>query len=178
MSGLAEIKRRSARIYAEEQDSTSRISTSKKDITSRPTNMVHLEKANKIESSSASKDTKIRRQSAVDPGLDAAIFSKTEEESAKHGEHFYFDLSLCKEFLLVLKPPLLTCQLCTYARRPITNLSKVTTTLHATKSLGKSKEDSHPINHGVVVPGKIFRSSWPKDEDLPYLESLHLKTIL
>lgn len=89
MSGLTEIKRRSARIYAEEQEFTNETNIAKKDTTSRPTNMKEVEKVTQIESSSSSKDTKIRRQSVVDLGLDTSIFPKTEEEIEKHSEYFY-----------------------------------------------------------------------------------------
>ena len=58
------------------------------------------------------------------------------------------------------------------------NRSTVTATLQAAKSSCKIKEQGRPTNHGIVLPGKIYRSSWPTDEDFPYLESLHLKTVL
>jgi tyrosine-protein phosphatase SIW14 len=37
---------------------------------------------------------------------------------------------------------------------------------------------SPPANFGVVVQGSIYRSSYPQVEDLPFLKSLGLRTIL
>ncbi|POS84482.1 hypothetical protein EPUL_004268 [Erysiphe pulchra] len=37
--------------------------------------------------------------------------------------------------------------------------------------------DYWPNNFGIVTPG-VFRSGFPKTEDFPYLQKLHLKTIL
>ncbi|KAH7407686.1 tyrosine phosphatase family-domain-containing protein [Cadophora sp. MPI-SDFR-AT-0126] len=54
----------------------------------------------------------------------------------------------------------------------------VTESLQAAKVSTKAKEDGRPVNFGVVVPGKIYRSSWPMVEDFQYLQSLKLKTVL
>ncbi|KAG4424498.1 hypothetical protein IFR04_002376 [Cadophora malorum] len=58
------------------------------------------------------------------------------------------------------------------------NLHIVTESLQAAKVSTKAKEDGRPINFGVVVPGKIYRSSWPMIEDFQYLETLQLRTVI
>ncbi|KAF4624628.1 hypothetical protein G7Y89_g13539 [Cudoniella acicularis] len=42
----------------------------------------------------------------------------------------------------------------------------------------KAKEEGKPLNFGIVVPGSIYRSSFPQTEDFQYLQSLGLKTIV
>ncbi|KAL5324313.1 hypothetical protein ACEPPN_008858 [Leptodophora sp. 'Broadleaf-Isolate-01'] len=54
----------------------------------------------------------------------------------------------------------------------------VTESLQPANVVTKAKEDGRPVNFGVVVPGKIYRSSWPMMEDFQYLESLRLKTVI
>ncbi|KAH7356717.1 tyrosine phosphatase family-domain-containing protein [Rhexocercosporidium sp. MPI-PUGE-AT-0058] len=54
----------------------------------------------------------------------------------------------------------------------------ITDNLQAAKVTTKAKEDGRPVNFGVVVPSKIFRSSWPMVEDFQYLETLRLKTVI
>ncbi|CZT10661.1 related to SIW14 Protein involved in actin filament organization [Rhynchosporium agropyri] len=54
----------------------------------------------------------------------------------------------------------------------------ITESIQAARVSTKAKEDGRPINFGVVLPGKIYRSSWPTAEDFPYLSSLRLKTVL
>jgi len=54
----------------------------------------------------------------------------------------------------------------------------ITESLQAAKVSTKAKEDGRPINFGVVVPGKIYRSSWPMIEDFQYLETLQLQTVI
>jgi len=56
---------------------------------------------------------------------------------------------------------------------------------HVTKSLEaannastKEKTPGKPVNFGVVLPGSVYRSSFPHEEDFKYLQSLGLKTIL
>ncbi|PVH84451.1 hypothetical protein DL98DRAFT_410834 [Cadophora sp. DSE1049] len=58
------------------------------------------------------------------------------------------------------------------------NLHIVTGSLQAAKVSTKAKEDGRPVNFGVVVSGKIYRSSWPMVEDFQYLQSLKLKTVI
>ncbi|TAQ85072.1 hypothetical protein B7494_g6591 [Chlorociboria aeruginascens] len=41
-----------------------------------------------------------------------------------------------------------------------------------------SKEEGHHLNFGSVIPGKIYRSSYPEAEDFAYLGTLGLKTIV
>ncbi|KAK0107165.1 hypothetical protein ONS95_003871 [Cadophora gregata] len=54
----------------------------------------------------------------------------------------------------------------------------ITESLQAAKVSTKAKEDGRPLNFGVVVTGKIYRSSWPMVEDFQYLQSLNLKTVI
>jgi len=78
---------------------------------------------------------------------------------------------------------------------PVTNLGKELSSIfprtvddmekHVIKSLEAAshasiKEEVHgkPLNFGVVLPGSVYRSSFPQQEDLKYLQSLGLKTIL
>jgi tyrosine-protein phosphatase SIW14 len=42
----------------------------------------------------------------------------------------------------------------------------------------KSMLDGKPLNFGAVLPGSIYRSSFPAPENLPFLGTLGLKTIL
>ncbi|KAE9377774.1 hypothetical protein N431DRAFT_329579 [Stipitochalara longipes BDJ] len=55
---------------------------------------------------------------------------------------------------------------------------QVIKSLQAAKASTKAKTDSRPVNFGVVLPGSIFRSSYPSEEDYEYLDTLGLKTIL
>ena len=48
----------------------------------------------------------------------------------------------------------------------------------AASSVCKSKLDGRPINFGAVLPGAVYRSSFPMPENLPFLGTLGLKTIL
>jgi tyrosine-protein phosphatase SIW14 len=50
--------------------------------------------------------------------------------------------------------------------------------LEAAKTSTKEKGDGKPINFGVVIPGTIYRSSFPEVNDFQYLGTLGLKTIL
>ncbi len=63
-------------------------------------------------------------------------------------------------------------------QRSLANKYLVTDSLQAAKVSSKAKGDGRPLNFGVVIPGKIYRSSWPMVEDFQYLESLRLKTVL
>ncbi|KAH6674586.1 tyrosine phosphatase family-domain-containing protein [Halenospora varia] len=53
---------------------------------------------------------------------------------------------------------------------------EVTKSLQAVKP--KAKEEGKPLNFGVVLPGMIYRSSFPQTEDFQFLQSLGLKTIV
>ncbi|PMD44017.1 hypothetical protein L207DRAFT_525387 [Hyaloscypha variabilis F] len=55
---------------------------------------------------------------------------------------------------------------------------QVIKSLQVAKASAKVKTDARPINFGVVLPGSIFRSSYPSEEDYEYLDTLGLKTIL
>jgi len=58
------------------------------------------------------------------------------------------------------------------------DLSKqVKKSLQAANS-SKAKVDGQPLNFGVVLPGTIYRSSFPQIEDFQYLGTLGLKTIV
>ena len=48
----------------------------------------------------------------------------------------------------------------------------------AARSVCKSTLDGRPINFGAVLPGAVYRSSFPMPENLPFLGTLGLKTIL
>lgn len=37
--------------------------------------------------------------------------------------------------------------------------------------------NGRPLNFGVVIPG-VYRSSYPKSEDFPFLQGLRLKTVV
>ncbi|KAL2073214.1 hypothetical protein VTL71DRAFT_10538 [Oculimacula yallundae] len=50
--------------------------------------------------------------------------------------------------------------------------------IKAAKASTNEKQNGRPSNFGVVLPGKIYRSSWPKNDDFAYLSSLRLKTVL
>jgi len=65
-----------------------------------------------------------------------------------------------------------------YSTYNFANIQVVTESLQAAKVSTKAKEDGRPINFGVVVPGKIYRSSWPMIEDFQYLETLQLQTVM
>ncbi|PBP19518.1 tyrosine phosphatase [Diplocarpon rosae] len=54
--------------------------------------------------------------------------------------------------------------------------SHIAETLQAAKTSIETKQESQPSNLGVVIPGKMFRSSWPTEDDFINLESLGLKT--
>ncbi|CAL3967548.1 hypothetical protein PZA11_003819 [Diplocarpon coronariae] len=56
--------------------------------------------------------------------------------------------------------------------------SHIAETLQAAKTSIEVKQEFRPTNLGVVIPGKIFRSSWPTEDDFISLESLGLKTVL
>ena len=42
----------------------------------------------------------------------------------------------------------------------------------------KRKMEGRPLNFGTVLPNNIYRSSFPLVADIPYLETLGLKTVL
>jgi tyrosine-protein phosphatase SIW14 len=50
--------------------------------------------------------------------------------------------------------------------------------LHVANVSSKPKIDGRPLNFGAVLPGTIYRSSFPMPENLPFLETLGLKTVL
>lgn len=54
---------------------------------------------------------------------------------------------------------------------------------HIARSLQAAKEDKsrgegRPINFGIVVPGAVYRSSFPMTEDFHFLGTLGLKTVI
>lgn len=55
---------------------------------------------------------------------------------------------------------------------------QVIKSLQAANASTKAKTDSRPVNFGVVLPGSLYRSSYPTNEDYGYLDTLGLKTIL
>lgn len=56
--------------------------------------------------------------------------------------------------------------------------SQVANYSQAARSVCKSTLDGRPINFGAVLPGAVYRSSFPMPENLPFLGTLGLKTIL
>jgi tyrosine-protein phosphatase SIW14 len=54
----------------------------------------------------------------------------------------------------------------------------VATCLQAANDSIKPKVDGRPLNFGIVLPGTIYRSSFPKPDNLPFLGTLGLKTVL
>ncbi|KAI9048697.1 hypothetical protein LZ554_007528 [Drepanopeziza brunnea f. sp. 'monogermtubi'] len=134
MSGMTEVKRRSGRVYTEEENASGS-KNAEVDARLRAKSIEEIELKNS-ESRNSSKESKTR-QSMVDIGKDINIFPTTEEDIEKH----------------------------------------ITQSLEAAKA-SKAKEEARPTNLGVVIPGKIYRSSWPTDEDFLYLEALGLKTVL
>lgn len=42
----------------------------------------------------------------------------------------------------------------------------------------RSVPDGKPVNFGAVLPGSVYRSSFPALENLPFLGTLGLKTVL
>jgi tyrosine-protein phosphatase SIW14 len=54
----------------------------------------------------------------------------------------------------------------------------VATCLQEATIVRKVKVDERPINFGAVLPGAIYRSSFPRPENLPFLGTLGLKTVL
>jgi len=50
--------------------------------------------------------------------------------------------------------------------------------LQAANASTKAKINSRPVNFGVVLPGTIYRSSYPTEEDYAFLATLGLKTVL
>jgi tyrosine-protein phosphatase SIW14 len=57
---------------------------------------------------------------------------------------------------------------------PANHTQDSTTTVSRSES---PQEDGRPINFGLVLPG-IYRSSYPQTRDYPFLESLHLNTVV
>jgi tyrosine-protein phosphatase SIW14 len=66
---------------------------------------------------------------------------------------------------------------CFQMRTPV-NDNAVIKSIQAANASTKAKIDTRPINFGVVLPGSIFRSSFPTEEDQEFLATLGLKTIL
>ena len=50
--------------------------------------------------------------------------------------------------------------------------------LQAAKDAEKSRGEGRPINFGIVLPGAIYRSSFPMTEDFHFLGTLGLKTVV
>lgn len=65
-----------------------------------------------------------------------------------------------------------------FSLQSFANDNTVVKCLQAANVSIKAKIDSRPINFGVVLPGTIYRSSYPTEEDHAFLATLGLKTIL
>jgi hypothetical protein len=50
--------------------------------------------------------------------------------------------------------------------------------LHAAGTVCNPTLDGRPINFGAVLPGAVYRSSFPMPENVPFLGTLGLKTVL
>lgn len=59
-----------------------------------------------------------------------------------------------------------------------TDYSTVAKALQAAKDAEKSRGEGRPINFGIVLPGAIYRSSFPMAEDFHFLGTLGLKTVV
>jgi hypothetical protein len=54
----------------------------------------------------------------------------------------------------------------------------VANSLHAAGTVCKPTLDGRPINFGTVLAGAVYRSSFPMPENVPFLGTLGLKTVL
>lgn len=46
------------------------------------------------------------------------------------------------------------------------------------RSIPRMESMTPPINYGAVIPGCIFRSGFPQEENHTFLQELKLKTVL
>jgi tyrosine-protein phosphatase SIW14 len=58
-------------------------------------------------------------------------------------------------------------------------MSKVVNSLEAAKNASNNDHGfGKPLNFGVVLPGTVYRSSFPRQEDFKFFQGLGLKTIV
>jgi tyrosine-protein phosphatase SIW14 len=153
--------RRPGRTYDEEHVDMEPGRTTQREEGSRnpsPHSEKDIEMSNKeSRSGSVSIDTGLLTMPVVNLGKELSdLFPRTAEDMGKHGKSF------------VGNDDQITANMCAV----IKSLEAANTVSTNEKFLDR------PLNFGVVLPGSVYRSSFPQEEDFSFLQGLGLKTIV